>query len=102
VTTKTSEKLINSISGAVAGEGSYAIKKNIEKLILIDVIEITIDLCSNRLILVLSTYVSYAGYCMIGFNLPTNFIDDPEVLLKGTKAKLKRVSALESEDNRIR
>jgi hypothetical protein len=39
---------------------------------------------------------------MIGFNLPTNFIDDPEALLKRTKAKLKRVSALESEDNRIR
>jgi hypothetical protein len=39
---------------------------------------------------------------MIGFNLPTNFIDDPEALLKTTKAKLKRVLALESEDNRIR
>jgi hypothetical protein len=39
---------------------------------------------------------------MIGFNLPTNFIDDLEALLKRTKAKLKRVSALESEDNRIR
>jgi hypothetical protein len=39
---------------------------------------------------------------MIGFNLPTNFIDDPEALLKRTKAKLKRVSALELEDNCIR
>jgi hypothetical protein len=39
---------------------------------------------------------------MISFNLPTNFIDDPEALLKRTKAKLKRVLALESEDNRIR
>jgi hypothetical protein len=39
---------------------------------------------------------------MIGFNLLTNFIDDPEALLKRTRAKLKRVSALESEDNRIR
>jgi hypothetical protein len=39
---------------------------------------------------------------MIGFNLPINFIDDPEALLKRTKAKLKRVSALESEDNHIR
>jgi hypothetical protein len=39
---------------------------------------------------------------MIGFNLPTNFIDDPEALLKRTKDKLKRVPALESEDNRIR
>jgi hypothetical protein len=36
---------------------------------------------------------------MIGFNLPTNFIDDPD---ERSKAKLKRVSALESEDNRIR
>jgi hypothetical protein len=39
---------------------------------------------------------------MIGFNLPTNFIDNPEALPKRTKAKLKRVSALELEDNRIR
>jgi hypothetical protein len=39
---------------------------------------------------------------MIGFNLLTNFVDDPEALLKRTKAKLKRVYALESEDNRIR
>jgi hypothetical protein len=38
---------------------------------------------------------------MIGFNLPTNFIDDPEALLKRIK-ELKRVSALELEDNRIR
>jgi hypothetical protein len=39
---------------------------------------------------------------MTGFDLPTNFIDDPEALLERTMAKLKRVSALESEDNRIR
>jgi hypothetical protein len=39
---------------------------------------------------------------MIGFNLPTNFIDDPEALPKRTKAKLKRVPVVESEDNRIR
>jgi hypothetical protein len=39
---------------------------------------------------------------MIGFNLLTNCIDDPEALLKRAKAKLKRVSALESEHNRIR
>jgi hypothetical protein len=39
---------------------------------------------------------------MIGFNLPTNFIDDPEALLKRTKTKLKRVPALESKGNRIR
>ena len=36
------------------------------------------------------------------FDLPTNYIDDPEALLKRTKAKLKKVSALESEDNQIR
>jgi hypothetical protein len=34
---------------------------NIDKLILTDVIEITIDLYSNRLTLVLSTFISYAG-----------------------------------------
>jgi hypothetical protein len=39
---------------------------------------------------------------MIGFNLSTNFIDDPEALLKRTKAKLERVLALELEDSRIR
>jgi hypothetical protein len=39
---------------------------------------------------------------MIGFNLSTNFIDDLEALLNRTKAILKRVSALEPEDNRIR
>jgi hypothetical protein len=39
---------------------------------------------------------------MIGFNLPMNFIDDSEALLNRTKAKLKRVSALELENNRIR
>jgi hypothetical protein len=39
---------------------------------------------------------------MTGFDLPTNFIDDREALLKRTKAKLKRVSALESKDNRTR
>jgi hypothetical protein len=84
------------LPGKVASTGS------IDKLILFDVIEITIDLCSNRLALVLSTCVSYTGYCMIGFNLPTNFVEDPEALLKRTKAKLKRVSTLESENNGIR
>jgi hypothetical protein len=39
---------------------------------------------------------------MIGFNPPTNFIDDLEALFKRTKAKLKRVSVLELEDNCIR
>jgi len=39
---------------------------------------------------------------MTGFDLPTNYVDDPEALLRITKAKLKKVSALESEDNHIR
>jgi hypothetical protein len=39
---------------------------------------------------------------MTGFDLPTNYVDDPEALLKRTKAKLKKVSALKSKDNQIR
>ena len=39
---------------------------------------------------------------MTSFDLPTNYIDDPEALLKRTKAKLKKVLALDSEDNHIR
>jgi hypothetical protein len=39
---------------------------------------------------------------MTGFDLLTNYINDPEALLKITKAKLKKVSALESEDKQIR
>ena len=39
---------------------------------------------------------------MIGFDLPTNNVDDPEALLKRTKAKLNKFLALESEDNQIR
>ena len=39
---------------------------------------------------------------MTGFDLPTNYVEDPEALLKRTRAKLKKVSALESEDNQIR
>jgi hypothetical protein len=39
---------------------------------------------------------------MTGFDLSTNYVDDPEALLKRTEAKLKKVSALESEDNQIR
>ena len=39
---------------------------------------------------------------MTGVYLPTNYIDNPEALLKRTRAKLKKVSALESEDNQIR
>jgi hypothetical protein len=39
---------------------------------------------------------------MIGFDLPTNYLDNPEVLLMKAKASLKKVFTLESEDNRIR
>ena len=39
---------------------------------------------------------------MTDFDLSTNYIDDPEALLKWTKAKLKKVLALESKDNHIR
>ena len=39
---------------------------------------------------------------MTSFDLPTNYIEDPKALLKRTKAKLKKVLALESEDNQIR
>ena len=39
---------------------------------------------------------------MTGFDLLTNYVDNSESLLKRTKAKLKKVSALESEDNHIR
>ena len=37
-----------------------------------------------------------------GFDLLTNYVDNLEALLKRTKAKLKKVLALESEDNHIR
>jgi hypothetical protein len=36
---------------------------------------------------------------MIGFDLSTNYIEDTEALIRRTRAKLKKVSALESEDN---
>ena len=39
---------------------------------------------------------------MTGFDLPTNYVKNPEQLLKRTKAKLKKVSALELEDNQTR
>ena len=39
---------------------------------------------------------------MTSFDLPTNYVENPEALLKRTKAKLKKVSALELEDNHIR
>jgi hypothetical protein len=36
---------------------------------------------------------------MTGFDLPTNYVENPEALLRRTKAKLKKVLALELEDN---
>jgi hypothetical protein len=39
---------------------------------------------------------------MICFNLLTNYVEEPEALIRRTKAKLKKVSALESEDNQTR
>ena len=39
---------------------------------------------------------------MTGFDLPTNYVKNPEALLKTTKAKLKKVSALESKDNQTK
>ena len=39
---------------------------------------------------------------MTGFDLPTNYVDDLEALIRMTKAKLNKVSALELEDNKIR
>ena len=39
---------------------------------------------------------------MIGLNLLTNYIKDLEALIRRTRAKLKKVSALDSKDNRIR
>jgi hypothetical protein len=39
---------------------------------------------------------------MIGFNLLTNYVEDPEALIRRTKAKLKKVSTLDSEDSQTR
>ena len=39
---------------------------------------------------------------MTSFDLPINYVEDPEALIRRTKAKLKKVSALESKDNQIR
>ena len=39
---------------------------------------------------------------MIGFGLLTNYVEDLEALFRRTKAKLKKVLALESEDSQTR
>jgi hypothetical protein len=36
---------------------------------------------------------------MTSFDLSTNYVEDTEALIRRTRAKLKKVSALESEDN---
>jgi hypothetical protein len=36
---------------------------------------------------------------MTSFDLPTNYVEDLEALIRRTRAKLKKVSALELEDN---
>jgi hypothetical protein len=36
---------------------------------------------------------------MIGFDLLTNYVEDPEALIKRTRVKLKKISALELKDN---
>ena len=38
----------------------------------------------------------------LGFDLLTNYVDDLEALIRRTRAKLKKVLALKSEDNHIR
>jgi hypothetical protein len=67
-----------------------------------DAIEEIIYLYSNRITLGLSTCVCYAGWCMTSFDLSTNNLDDPEVLLRKAKPSLKKVLTLELEDNWIR
>ena len=39
---------------------------------------------------------------MTDFDLPINYIEDPEALIRRTKTKLKKVLALKSKDNHIR
>jgi hypothetical protein len=39
---------------------------------------------------------------MTGFDLRTNYVKNLEALIKGTKAKLKKVSSSSLEDNHIR
>ena len=39
---------------------------------------------------------------MTDFDLLTNYVEDPEALIRRTRAKLKKVLALESQDNQIR
>ena len=47
-------------------------------------------------------FISYARQCRTGFDLLTNYIEDLEALIRSTRAKLKKVPALKSEDNKTR
>ena len=53
-------------------------------------IEITIDLCSNRLTLV---FVYLGILCRVmydRFDLPTNYVEDPEALIRRTKLNSRK------------
>ena len=39
---------------------------------------------------------------MTSFDLPTNYVENPEALIRRTRAKLKKTPALKLEDNHIR
>ena len=39
---------------------------------------------------------------MTSFDLPTHYVEDPEALIRRTRAKLKKTLALKSKDNHIR
>ena len=39
---------------------------------------------------------------MASFDLPTNYVENPEALIRRTRAKLKKTPSLKSEDNHIR
>ena len=39
---------------------------------------------------------------MTGFDLSTNYVEDPEALIRRTRAKLKKVLSLKLEDNHVR
>ena len=42
------------------------------------------------------------GNVWLVLTFPTNYVEDPEALIRRTRAKIKKVSALESKDNQIR
>jgi hypothetical protein len=38
---------------------------------------------------------------MIGFNLPTNYVEDPKALIRRARAELKKVLALSRKTTRL-